>query len=269
MKKYKGTRNWLLGTLHLLGFITAPNFFQDEWKNKLHSLVVNRVFKLILYPIIVLIGVLQLASTFIYAIHDLSEFLRRILETILFGLFLGEAVYCSVCIDQMLKLFDLQDRLFTVTDKDIYRRYDRIEDLQVKFNIVCNVLTLLGLCLETLLPMSERTLYLMTSIYKNSHPGRILLFHVWTAGFIDVTGNGVFYVVYILELFILTGFCMCIFVFGLQMYLVTPLVGQYQMFARFVSKIGAEHRDGSGEIIFYTDVSTGTYLTESQLLEYW
>uniref|UniRef100_A0A8D8XH10 Uncharacterized protein n=1 Tax=Cacopsylla melanoneura TaxID=428564 RepID=A0A8D8XH10_9HEMI len=109
----------------------------------------------------------------------------------------------------------------------------------------------------------------MTSIYKKKHPGRILPFHVW-APFIDVSEKSVFVVFYLFELFALVGLGIVIFgACALQVIVPTSLVGQYKMFAKFANMIGAEHKDSFGDRIFYTDVSKGTYLYESQLREYW
>ncbi|KAI5748652.1 hypothetical protein M8J76_000954 [Diaphorina citri] len=46
----------------------------------------------------------------------------------------------------------------------------------------------------------------------------------------------------------------------------TSLLGQYEMLGEFVKLIGVEHRNKFGEYIFYTDVETGEYLTENQIM---
>uniref|UniRef100_A0A8D8R7V6 Odorant receptor n=1 Tax=Cacopsylla melanoneura TaxID=428564 RepID=A0A8D8R7V6_9HEMI len=267
MKPFTGKRNWVLTSLHITGFITLPNFFQSSWQNKLHTIV----FRTLLYTIFPLFGILQIVSTFIYSINDMPEFLQRLLETVLMVTYFGEIVHCTIRWGQIIELFDLQDQVFSVSNRKIYNEYRRKEDLEMKIGILFNVLTVLGLILETMMPLSERTLYLMTTIYHHKkHPERVLPFHIWTPSFIDVSEKGTFIIVYLLEIYCLIMLAvMIINVIALQVIVPTPLVGQYKMFGEFIRKMGTEHKDQFGKAVFYTDVSRGRYLTEAELIEYW
>ncbi|KAI5725610.1 hypothetical protein M8J77_017698 [Diaphorina citri] len=40
------------------------------------------------------------------------------------------------------------------------------------------------------------------------------------------------------------------------------------MLGEFVELMGVEHRDSVGDLIFYSDVATGEYLTETQMLHF-
>ncbi|KAL1450468.1 hypothetical protein WDU94_002833 [Cyamophila willieti] len=260
------TRDYFLHSLHIFGFISLPNFFQNSWTNKLHKLIVRQI----LFKISLLVMSLQVACTFIYAIHDIAEFLQRLLESAAIITYVTEAIHASFRLKELTDLFALQNRLFTVSDRKIYGEYLRKENLEVNILIVFIILTNLGLVLETMMPMSERTLYLMTTIYHKKHPARILPLHLWTPSFFDISEKVPFIIVYLLEVYAFAVGMVAIFnVTVLQIFVPTSLVAQYKMFAKFVQKIGMEHRDRLGENIFYTNVSTGEYMTETKLLHDW
>ncbi|KAL1450467.1 hypothetical protein WDU94_002832 [Cyamophila willieti] len=266
MKTYTGKRSWFLTSLDIFGFTNMPNFFQTSWKNKLLKVIFNRI----LFTGALCVMSLEVVCTFIYSIHDVAEFLQKLLESTAILMYLTESWLCKFRQREFINLFDLQERVFTVSDQKLYNKYLWKEKMELKTVIFMNVLTICGLILETLMPVSERTFYLMTSIYHKKHPERRLPFQIWTPNCIDSSDKGPYVGFYLLEIYALVIVVVAIFnVTVLQIFIPTPLVAQYKMFAKFVQKIGMEHRDRFGENIFYTNVSTGEYLTETELLNYW
>lgn len=256
-------RHLFLRTLHIWAFVRLPEM-ADSWTDK----PVVLCLRYFLLGAGILFGCLMGLSTFLQAIHDTSEFIQRLLEFLLAFSMSVECFHMGVRLQQLLDLFDLQDRIFHVSNLRIYKKYARKENIEMGINITLNVMATLGLMFETVLPLTERNAFLMMSIYHRKHPIRVLPFNIWTPGFIDTSNRTVYLVVYLFEVSA-SGF-VAVATFGvLAMFIVfpTPLKGQYEMFAEFVQKTGANHQDSWGENIFYTDVASGRYVTETQLLE--
>lgn len=109
----------------------------------------------------------------------------------------------------------------------------------------------------------------MVSVYHRKHPLRLLPFNAWTPGFIDISNKAWYLIMYLFQFNALVFMAVATFgVLAVQIVFPTPLKGQYDMFVEFVEKIGVNHKDSWGENIFYTDVASGRYVTETQLLQH-
>ncbi|KAI5756542.1 hypothetical protein M8J77_025781 [Diaphorina citri] len=167
----------------------------------------------------------------------------------------------------VIELFDLQEKLFKVSNRNIYKKCILKEYTLLITALLFTILVSMGYIIETLLPASERTLWLMSSLYHSKHPHRILPIIIWTPSSIDVTDDHYFVPFYLIELYATLLLHMATFEAAvLQTIVPTSLLGQYEMLGEFVKLIGVEHRDYFGEHIFYFDIAAGRYLTETQIL---
>ncbi|KAI5747606.1 hypothetical protein M8J77_016438 [Diaphorina citri] len=212
--------------------------------------------------------ILQYAGTFIFAIQDLSEFLQRLFESAFSATCAVDFLFYIFKLEEIIELFDVQERVYTVTNKRIHRKYLVQEYREVIMYFVTTGLVMVGLLIETVLPVSGRTLNLMSTVYRRKYPSRILPFNVWTPSFIDASEKEYFITFYLLDVYLII--LILTMVFGrmmLQTMFPTSLLGQYKMLAEFIKLIGVDHKDKSGETIFYTDIARGRYFTETDIIE--
>lgn len=264
MMKYAKVRRYVfLIPLHVWGFISIPNYHRHTWMNKLHNLV----YKKLLYMAFMLSLALQHACTFVYAIHDLPEFLQRLFESVLVVTCVVDLVFYNFKYDEITELFDLQEKVFKVSDKKIHRKYLTIEFFEVGVFFACSIFSMVGILSETFLPVSERNLYLMSTVYRRKYPDKILPLNFWTPSFIDPSEMPYFVLFYLFEVYAVAMVLTVVFerLFILASF-PTSLLGQYKMLAELVKLIGVELKDNAGENIFYTDIAHGTYISETQLL---
>lgn len=261
----KARRYVFLLPLHVIGLISIPNFYEHDWKNKLHRLV----YRNFMWVGIIFGVLLQLTSTFIYSIHDLSEFLQRLLECLSDITILSTIFYYNVLMKEVIELLDLQEKEFKVSNIKIHKKYILQEQKFLAIAFLFSICVSTSFLIETILPKSERTLWLMTSLYHRKHPDRVLPFNMWTPSFIDASDMEYFVILYLLEVCLLVYFTAGVFEMAV-MHIIFPisLKGQYTMLGEFVELMGVEHRDSVGDLIFYSDVATGEYLTETQMLHF-
>lgn len=256
-------RNMFLVTLHLFGLLRLPDISKKSWIDSPFIVVIRYT----LLSNLLLVGFLMMLSTFFESIHDTSEFIQRYLEFIVGSTCTAEAFHIGFRLKQVLQLFNLQESVFHVTNESIYRKYTRIENIELGILIFCDVLVIFVLMFETFLPVTERNTFLMASVYHKRYPFRLLPINIWTPNFIDINQKGWYICLYLLE--INAVILMIVSIFGMlsmQIIFPTPLMGQYEMFIEFVEKIGTDHKNWYGETVFYTDVASGRYVTETQLL---
>lgn len=256
MGSYKGKRALFLLPNHWGGLIDIPNYFKSPWKKHLHD-----AYKWILFSAALVAGPLNIASTLINSRHDLSEFLQRSLECSVVLGYVGENLIYKFKIKDVISLFDHQEKVFTKSNLSIYKKYARKENLEIVFVLVFICITLVGMIVETQLPLSERAEYLMTSIYHRKHPQRVLLFHLWTPSFIDTSERKYFYVLYLFQLYALGLLMAAIFEVTLLYLIPTPLVGQYEMLGEFVKMIGSDTKYGE---YFYKNSFVKNYLVTEE-----
>lgn len=260
MGSYKGKRDLYLLPNHWGGLIEIPNYFKSPWKKRLYD-----VYKWILFSAALVAALLNTASTLINSRHDLSEFLQRSLECAVVIGYVGENLIYKFRIKDVIHLFDHQERVFTISNLRIYKKYARKENLEIIIVLVFISFTLLIMVVETLLPLSERAKYLMTSIYHRKHPERVLLFHLWTPSFIDTSEKKYFYVLYLFQVYSLGLLMAAVFEVKLLYSIPTPLVGQYEMLGEYVKMIGKDtkHGDKFGRNLFVKNILlTGKYRSE-------
>ncbi|KAL1461268.1 hypothetical protein WDU94_013185 [Cyamophila willieti] len=261
MKYHSSKRDLFLIPLHVIGLINLPEFKPNVWW--LHTYTAKSVF----FCTAAMIGCLHFGNTVFYAVHDLTEFLQKLLESAIASVYVGEIFICKFQIDLIINMFDLQDEIFSVSNWKIYKKFVRKENFEISVLLLIGIIIVLGITLETILPLSDRTLYVMTSIYQHKIPSRVLPFNLYT-GSIDVTDRlDTYCIVYVLEMYALVLFMVVVFeVVLLQITFPTPLVGQYEMLGEFGTMIGMEHRNSFGHFVFYTDLTTGKCITETKLL---
>ncbi|KAI5741202.1 hypothetical protein M8J76_011409 [Diaphorina citri] len=251
----KVRRYILLIPLHVFGLISLPNFYRHAWMNKAHRLI----YRSFMWTIIALTITVLATTSFIYAIHDLSEFLQRILESISITTFSSELVYYNLRLGKLIELFDLQEQLFKVSNVRIHRKYLLLEWIELAVVLLLNVLLTGGLLMEPFLPMTERNMFLLTSIYHRKHPSRTLPIPIWTPSFISIDEKRYYVLFFLFEIYIIVIVLITITV-AMMLLILFPssLAGQYEMLEEFIKLLGVEHRNACGELIFYTDVATGT-----------
>ncbi|XP_026679307.1 uncharacterized protein LOC113467372 isoform X2 [Diaphorina citri] len=264
MEYIKLRRYLFLLPLHIFGLITTPNFHRQAWKNEAHNIYTNFVWVFIALSLCA-----QWTSTFLYAIHDVSEFLQRFYESILLLLFFGELFVIKMRFHDVLELFHLQEHFYKISNRNIHRKYVMMESIELAVVFVINTVTSLTMLIEPFLPISERNIFLMTTIYGRKDPRKVLISPVWEPSFIDIDKDGYFILVFSLQiLVILLGQIASMSLLMVVIIFPTFPASQYEMLGEFVKLLGAEHRDGFGELIFYTDIATGAYLTETQMVHY-
>lgn len=112
--------------------------------------------------------------------------------------------------------------------------------------------------------VSEVEYAIRQNVYQTKYPGRRLLYNL-RFPFLDESEYWNFVILYAFEAFMTINFIMwtslCISVTPSMAY---HLRGQYEVIATHVEKIGTQHRDVEGNLIFYTNIRNNEYTTFKQ-----
>lgn len=249
--------------LHLSGAICLPNFYQRAWMEKVHKYVLQNIFLLAMF----LIMFLAILNLFLVAVHDIFEFLSRLQELFLLLVFLSQLLPLKCRLDDVLELFRLQQILFQVSDTKIQRHYILKEYREIIILLILFSLPLLSFLLAPPLVRSNQGAEMLTTLYGNKYPHRVLPFIMWTPRSFDPSEMNNFIYLYISECFFATLLVVPYIAINIRVIIIMePLEGQYKMLEKFIKLIGKKHEDVLGKRIFYTNIATGDYISESQMI---
>ncbi|KAI5747740.1 hypothetical protein M8J77_018005 [Diaphorina citri] len=255
---------FMLESLHHIGLVSIPNYYEYEWMNKFHK----HFFIPIVWMCIIITLTLQCVGTFANAINDLSEFMLRLFESVAAILFIGEVYQYHLRLKQVLGLNNLMNKTFMRTNEKQYKRCERKILRDITLTAVTCVCTGIAMIMETFIPLPENSLKLMTKLYHWKHPERKFPFKMWLP-FVDMTELKVYMFVYFYQVLVVIILMTCIlYILAAQIMYSIPLLGQYEMLAEFIEKIGSEHMDCmTGENIYYTDINRSRYITDDQFFK--
>lgn len=249
----------MLKYLHYLGLINLPNYHKQKWKNIIHKYC----FRTFVYFGIFVGLILSELATFIYSIHNLSEFLQRLFENISLSIFISHMIILNLHISQLTNLLDMMDTKFAVTDKELYLEYEH--QCETTRRTAGSIAVFVGIFsfLErevNMLNNPEKTSYILETVYHQKNSSRPLPYTLWFPSAMDVTGIQ-YIVFYCLEGIICCNLMICIYnVVNLNSIFSTPMVGQFKMLCKFILISGTKHQNNAGDTIYYTDVAVGDYI---------
>ncbi|KAL1454362.1 hypothetical protein WDU94_010631 [Cyamophila willieti] len=113
---------------------------------------------------------------------------------------------------------------------------------------------------ETYFPVSDQEIELLRYIYKRARPERRLQTNFWIP-FLDDSESPTYEIIFYFEfyLIILIILAATVSISGIPL-LVIYLRGQYEILYHHVKLIGRTHKDQFGDVIYYTNFETGSFL---------
>lgn len=163
--------------------------------------------------------------------------------------------------EQLKFLIDYMENSFSTADKGIIRKCHQKQ--YITYVIIFSILFtgILSDFLEVLLPISEEEHEIRQKVYRTEHPERRLPFNV-KFPFIDETADSNYVPLYAVEVLIALNFIITSAVCNtVVLTIVIHLCGQYKILASYVEKIGTQHRNSHGNLIFYTNIRNNEYIT--------
>ncbi|KAL1450986.1 hypothetical protein WDU94_003288 [Cyamophila willieti] len=113
---------------------------------------------------------------------------------------------------------------------------------------------------ETYFPVSDQEIELLRYIYKRARPERRLQTNFWIP-FLDDSESPTYEIIFYFEFYLILLIILAatVSISGIPL-LVIYLGGQYDILYHHVKLIGRTHKDQFGDVIYYTNFETGSFL---------
>lgn len=203
----------------------------------------------------------QMYSTLSRASRYLPEFIQTLLENGIGWLILYAMFFLNLQSKQLSDLNKFTETVFMKGDLEVIRKCHRQSNqMCLVFFILMSLAVLAGVG-ETLIPLSDSELAIRRDVYRTAHPERRLPYNM-RIPFVDESESYWYEVLFALEAYILISL---VIVGSSLMVSVIPVMiihlrGQYEILAKYIAKIGQEHRDSSGYRIYYLDIERNDYV---------
>uniref|UniRef100_A0A8D9B3T3 Uncharacterized protein n=1 Tax=Cacopsylla melanoneura TaxID=428564 RepID=A0A8D9B3T3_9HEMI len=189
------------------------------------------------------------------------EVVQTFLENFIMFIFLYVVYNLNTNHKQFYSLCKIPDK-FSKADEGIVQKYNLRNNQYCVGIFVVMFGALLGSVCETILPISSGELDIRRHVYRTKHPERR---HpsVIRIPFIDESESWAYGIIYLLELYCLTYFTVCLStMICLSPMAMIQLKGQYEILCKYIGMIGQEHKNSMGQTIFYHNIETHEYTIE-------
>lgn len=237
--------------------VGAVNFHRSSFvrKNRLQS-----VYVFVNSAVLVVFLSAQMLSTFTRAIRYTPEFFQALVDDLVFLLVTICILEFQLKYRQLGKLNDFMEHSFTQAYPKI--RNKCMSDSRAVFHIFSAIIFIAtsGNFMETMLPISESDLEILRYVYRTKHPERQLPVNL-RVPFLDETESWSYEILYAISFYALfLHWIWSTVISSLTPILLIHVKGQYAILCKYVTMIGAEHRDSQGNRIYYTDIEKNEYV---------
>ncbi|KAI5722991.1 hypothetical protein M8J76_016582 [Diaphorina citri] len=245
-----------LHSLHMFGFLSLPNFYQDPRKTQWH-----RYYSNVVVTTLFLHNVSTTSALFVYCVHDLGDFFEKVFEGLACVICAVDVFYLRWNLAQFLALLDsFEEFALRHARNPTLVSLKRREKNVLRLVRVVMALSVIGLNLLPLLPKSPQELARLQRIYKHKYPQNTFSVPLYIP-YIDTSEPTVYAILYVL-----TAFCGFLYYSTLTMtavvfsFLVFDLKAYAEVASALVLLLGQEHRDPQGRLIFYTNLVQNEYI---------
>ncbi|KAI5696048.1 hypothetical protein M8J75_007385 [Diaphorina citri] len=234
-----------LHSLHMFGFLSLPNFYQDPRKTQWH-----RYYSNVVVTTLFLHNVSTTSALFVYCVHDLGDFFEKVFEGLACVICAVDVFYLRWNLAQFLALLDsFEEFALRHARNPTLVSLKRREKNVLRLVRVVMALSVIGLNLLPLLPKSPQELARLQRIYKHKYPQNTFSVPLYIP-YIDTSEPTVYAILYVL-----TAFCGFLYYSTLTM---TAVVFSFLVFD--LKAYAEEHRDPQGRLIFYTNLVQNEYI---------
>ncbi|KAL1457404.1 hypothetical protein WDU94_007640 [Cyamophila willieti] len=245
--------NWL----HFAGLVSIPTYYSEPWKTRCHSYYhICATWSLYVF------AVSNTASVFVNGINDFGEFCMRLWESECVLLALIELVYVANNLTKFYKILALiEDLSQDHGQHPVVVRTQKIQNLFLNFSLISLYSLITGSkLLQALLPKDAKTLARTKRIYNLQNPQNTLILPLYFPG-LDTSEIHTFISIHIWELFVDVWITLTVLItVTFFTFLAHDIKAYVDILVEFTSRIGEEHRNDVGQVVYYTNLLRNRYL---------
>ncbi|KAI5722288.1 hypothetical protein M8J76_006398 [Diaphorina citri] len=235
--------------LHCAALKTIGGKCVLSWSNKYQCLYI-----LFQYSTISFYLICHAWSTFTRAIRYLPEFIQTFFEDVTTNMIVFEIICFNFKFENIMELANLMENAFCSVNSKVTRKV-QLKSKKLLLLIFLGIsFSVIGLVMQTMVPLTAKELEIQTDVYRTKHPERILMSNV-RVPLIDGTESWYYEAIMVMEIYLGLAYIVGVtLVVTLIPNVVIFMEGQYTILCEHVLNLGSQLRDIHGHRFFYTNL---------------
>ncbi|KAI5695694.1 hypothetical protein M8J75_002000 [Diaphorina citri] len=235
--------------LHCAALKTIGGKCVLSWSNKYQCLYI-----LFQYSTISFYLICHAWSTFTRAIRYLPEFIQTFFEDVTTNMIVFEIICFNFKFENIMELANLMENAFCSVNSKVTRKV-QLKSKKLLLLIFLGIsFSVIGLVMQTMVPLTAKELEIQTDVYRTKHPERILMSNV-RVPLIDETESWYYEAIMVMEIYLGLAYIVGVtLVVTLIPNVVIFMEGQYTILCEHVLNLGTQLRDIHGHRFFYTNL---------------